>query len=46
MNEDIYGMYKNEKMQVQSMQNYCISLSNMQICDVLVAVVIVVVLVP
>ena len=46
MNENIYEMYKNEKMQVQSMQNYCISLLNMLICNVLVAVVIVVALVP
>ena len=44
MNKNSYEMYKNEKMQVQSMQNYCISLSNMQICDVLVAAVIVVAL--
>ena len=31
-------------MHVQSVQNYCFSLSNMQICDVLVAVVVVVAL--
>ena len=30
------------KMHVQSVQNYCFSLSNMQICDVLVVVVVVV----
>ena len=29
------------KMKMQSMETYCFSLSNMQICDVLVAVVIV-----
>ena len=28
-------------MHMQSVQNYCFSLSNMQICDVLVAVVVV-----
>ena len=31
-----------KKMHVQSVQNYCFSLSNMQICDVLLAVVVVV----
>ena len=33
---------KCQKMQVQSVQNYCFSLSNMQICEVFVAVVVVV----
>ena len=33
---------KNEKMHVQSMQKYCFSLSNMQICGVFLAVVVVV----
>ena len=36
-------MYKNEKMHVQSVQNYCFSLLNKQMCEVLVAVVVVVV---
>ena len=35
-------MSKNEKMHVQSMQKYCFLLSNMQICGVFVAVVVVV----
>ena len=34
-------MYKNEKKHVQSVQNYWFSLLNMQIYDVLVAVVLV-----
>ena len=34
------------KMHVQSVQKYCFSLSNMQICHVLVAVVVVVALTP
>ena len=33
---------KNKKMHVQSVQEYCFSLSNMQICGVFVAVVVVV----
>ena len=33
-------------MHVQSVQNYCFSLSNMHICDVLVAFVVVVAQVP
>jgi len=40
-NEKVCEMSKNEKMDVQSVQNYCFSLSNMQNCDVLVAVVVV-----
>ena len=31
-------MYKNEKMHVQSLLNYCFSLLNMEICDFLVMV--------
>ena len=39
-NENVYKMSKN--MHVQSVQKYCFSLSNMQICWVFVAVVVVV----
>ena len=35
-------MSKNEKMHVQSVHKYCLSLSNMQICEAFVAFVIVV----
>ena len=41
-NENVYTTSKMEKMHVQSVQNYCVSLSNMQICGVFVAVVLVV----
>ena len=37
-NENVCEMSKNEKMHVQRVQNYCFSLSNMQICHVLVAI--------
>ena len=37
-NEDVCEMNKNEKMYTQGVQSNCFSLSNMQICDVLVAV--------
>ena len=38
-NENVFKMSKNEKLHVQSVQNYCFLLSNMQIIDILVAVV-------
>ena len=34
-NENVFKMSKDEKMHVQSVQKYCFSLSNMQICGVL-----------
>ena len=40
-NENVFKMSKDEKMHVQSVQKYYFSLSNMQICGVLVAVVVV-----
>ena len=39
-NEDVFKMSKKWKMHVQSVQKYCFSLSNMQICGVFVAVVV------
>ena len=41
-NENVFKMSKDEKMHVQSMQKYCFSLSNMQICGGFVAFVVVV----
>ena len=41
-NQNVCEMSKNQKMHVQSVQNYCFSFLNMQICDVLVAVVFVI----
>ena len=41
-NDNVFEMSKNEKIHVQSMQKYCFSLSDMQICGVFVAVVVVV----
>ena len=41
-NENVFKMSKDEKMHVQSVQKYYFSLSNMQICGVFVAVVVVV----
>ena len=38
-NENVCQMSKVKKLHVQSVQNYCFSLSNMQIYEVLVAVV-------
>ena len=38
-NENVFKMSKDEKMHVRSVQKYCFSLSNMQICGVFVAVV-------
>ena len=32
-------MYKNEKMHVQSVQHYCFSLLNKQMCDIVVTAV-------
>ena len=34
-------MYKNKKMHLQSVQNYCFSLLNMHTCDILVAPVVI-----
>ena len=41
-NENVYKMSKKLKMHAQSVQKYCFPLSDMQICGVLVAVVLVV----
>ena len=41
-NENVLKMSKDEKKHVQSVQKYCFSLSNMQICKVFVTVVVVV----
>ena len=41
-NENVFKMSKDEKMHVQSVQKYCFSLSNMQICGGFVAFVVVV----
>ena len=41
-NENVFKMSKDEKTHVQSVQKYCLSLSNMQTCGVFVAVVVVV----
>ena len=37
-NEGVFNMSKDKKIHVQSVQKYCFSLSNMQICGVFVAV--------